>query len=668
MKALFDKAKSQFQLFPQVLSLLWSASPKALFTVLFLSGFSGLLTPLNLHCSRSFLDSIVVSTTSQGNLYIVPFWLMSLLTISFVSTLLSTFIQTARADLSDAISVHVIDKTLNKYTKLPAEVFEKKDIYDKLHMAMAETSNRCTLYVDMISNITRACVSLAGVFVILASFDFKIIIVLFCIHFPLLKLQTYLSTRKYALYNKQAEGHRLGGSLIAILLNATNIPELKILNSGEYIQKRLWSLLNSQNTETRKERHRVFHADVLSCGITNVVTFAIKMWIICSALIQQQTVGSIYQLLNAADSTQSLLHSLIMQISLGHEQSLYITNLFDLWSLPDENFAEQEELATPINEISFRNVSFVYPGATTYALKNVNLTFTKGNMYAIVGTNGSGKSTLMKLLCGLYSPTSGTVLINGRSLSDWTPSSLRRQIAAMFQNPIHYPFDVETNIKMGVKSTVIEESIVRDASQKAQANIFIQQLPQQYKTQLCKEWKNGVDLSGGQWQKIALARFFLTKASLKILDEPFSSIDPLTERKVMSEIEPDNDTITILITHRYDMLKKSHHIVLMDDGTIDFNQIDEQRPYAFFMQYDNANHIISAHSFSDIIAVRGYGVDSDNVQIQINGTTIYVIAPILKIEDRGIWENYHVLRYTFEFRDAETDAPYCLLQSVELCS
>lgn len=88
----------------------------------------------------------------------------------------------------------------------------------------------------------------------------------------------------------------------------------------------------------------------------------------------------------------------------------------------------------------------------------------------------------------------------------------------------------------------------------------------------------------------------------------------------------------------------------------------------FFMQYDNANHIISAHSFSDIIAVRGYGVDSDNVQIQINGTTIYVIAPILKIEDRGIWENYHVLRYTFEFRDAETDAPYCLLQSVELCS
>lgn len=161
MKALFDKAKSQFQLFPQVLSLLWSASPKALFTVLFLSGFSGLLTPLNLHCSRSFLDSIVVSTTSQGNLYIVAFWLMSLLTISFVSTLLSTFIQTARADLSDAISVHVIDKTLNKYTKLPAEVFEEKDIYDKLHMAMAETSNRCTLYVDMISNITRAWLPVA---------------------------------------------------------------------------------------------------------------------------------------------------------------------------------------------------------------------------------------------------------------------------------------------------------------------------------------------------------------------------------------------------------------------------------------------------------------------------------------------------------------------------
>ena len=101
--------------------------------------------------------------------------------------------------------------------------------------------------------------------------------------------------------------------------------------------------------------------------------------------------------------------------------------------------------------------------------------------------------------------------------------------------------------------------------------------------------------------------------------------------------------------------------------TIRFDQIDEQKPYAFFMQYDNENHIISAHSFSDIIAVRGYGVDSDNVQIQINGTTIYVIAPILEIEDRGIWENYHTLRYTFDFRGAKTAAPYYLLQSIEIC-
>lgn len=569
MKQLITKIKTNLCSFPKILTLLWGAAPQTLCLILVLSSASGLLTPLNLYCSRNFLDSIVLIVTSNGSIQSVAFWLMLLLGITFFSNLLSIFVQTKRANFSDDLSIHIIGKTLDKYTNITAEEFERKGVYDKLHMAMTETPNRCGLYVDMVSSIIKSFVSLIGVIAILAVFDLKIILILFFIYLPLLKFKTILSTRKYSLYNKQAEGHRLCDSLTAILLNATNVPELKILNSGAFIKENIETLQRFQNNELQKERGKVLRADAMSFGIASLATFCVKMWIIFVALIQQQTVGSIYQLLSAADSLQTLLQSVIAQVSSGYEQSLYVNNLFELWSLPDENDNSQEELLSPITEISFENVSFIYPGSTTYAIKNINITFTAGNMYSIVGTNGSGKSTLIKLLLGLYNPTSGSILVNGKPIRTWRPSSLRHQIAAIFQNPIHYPFDVATNIKLGSKSKAVNAAAIHCAAQKAQADIFIQQLPGKYETQLCKEWKNGVDLSGGQWQKIALSRFLLRQSPLRILDEPFSAIDSIAERQIMKEVTQNHqNAITILITHKYDMIKDFNNIVVMENGGI----------------------------------------------------------------------------------------------------
>lgn len=421
----------------------------------------------------------------------------------------------------------------------------------------------------MICGVTKAVVSLTGVIAILASFDVRIVFATCCLMIPLLKIKNKISIKKYGIYRQQAESHRLCNSLFAILLNAPNIPELKVMNGGNYIANEIGTTIQQQNGDNRAIRARTLKADTAAIGISNAITFGVKIWIVVSAISQELTVGSIYQMLSAFDSMQTLLQSLVYQISSGYEQSLYVSNLLVLWGLSEESTKMQVELTAPIQKIEFCDVSFSYPGSARPALKNVNLTLTTGSLYTIIGENGSGKSTLIKLMLGLYTPTQGEIMVNEKPISTWSPSSLRKQMSAVFQNQIHYPFDVKTNIGVVEPFRMTNRNDVHSAAERAQADSFIQQLPHGYETQLCKEWKDGFELSGGQWQRIALARFLFPDASLCILDEPFSALDTVAEEHILKEILANqSNKITVLITHRYDDLTDQENIIVMEDGAV----------------------------------------------------------------------------------------------------
>jgi ATP-binding protein of ABC transporter len=341
------------------------------------------------------------------------------------------------------------------------------------------------------------------------------------------------------------------------------------MNGGNYIANEIGTTIQQQNGDNRAIRARTLKADTAAIGISNAITFGVKIWIVVSAISQELTVGSIYQMLSAFDSMQTLLQSLVYQISSGYEQSLYVSNLLVLWGLSEESTKMQVELTAPIQKIEFCDVSFSYPGSARPALKNVNLTLTTGSLYTIIGENGSGKSTLIKLMLGLYTPTQGEIMVNEKPISTWSPSSLRKQMSAVFQNQIHYPFDVKTNIGVVEPFRMTNRNDVHSAAERAQADSFIQQLPHGYETQLCKEWKDGFELSGGQWQRIALARFLFPDASLCILDEPFSALDTVAEEHILKEILANqSNKITVLITHRYDDLTDQENIIVMEDGAV----------------------------------------------------------------------------------------------------
>lgn len=569
VKKLFTKMQRQVMSFKAVLILLWEASPRAIIVLILVSSLTGLLTPIGLFCTQNFLDAIVLTVSAKGQFASVIVWLLLLLGVTLSGNLTSMALQTLRANFGDALALHITRKTLAKYQNIPAEAFEKKEIYDRIHMAMSETPNRCALYIDMVSGMAKAVVSLTGVVAILASFDLRIVFVTCCLTIPLLKIKNTISAKKFSLYSQQAESHRLCSSLFAILLNAPNIPELRIMNGGNYIAEKIGVTIQQQNGENLAIRAKTLQADTTALGISSAITFGAKIWIVVSAISQELTVGGVYQMLSAFDSMQTLLQSLVYQISSGFEQSLYVSNLLALWNLPEESAKNQVALTAPIQKIEFRNVSFCYPGSTTLALNNVNLTVKAGNLYTIVGKNGSGKSTLIKLMLGLYTPTKGEIMVNEKPISTWTPTSLRKRMSAVFQNQIHYPFDVQTNIGIGEPSRMTHRKDIQSAAERAQANSFIQQLPHGYETQLCKEWEDGVELSGGQWQRIALARFLFSDASLCILDEPFSALDTIAEERVLKGIlTHQDDKITVLITHRYDNLENQENIIVMEDGTV----------------------------------------------------------------------------------------------------
>ena len=264
--------------------------------------------------------------------------------------LTSMALQTLRANFSDVLALHITQKTLAKYQVIHAEAFEKKEIYDRIHMAVTETPNRCALYIDMICGVTKAVVSLTGVIAILASFDVRIVFATCCLTIPLLKIKNKISIKKYGIYRQQAESHRLCNSLFAILLNAPNIPELKVMNGGNYIANEIGTTIQQQNGDNRAIRARTLKADTAAIGISNAITFGVKIWIVVSAISQELTVGSIYQMLSAFDSMQTLLQSLVYQISSGYEQSLYVSNLLVLWGLSEESTKMQVELTAPIKK------------------------------------------------------------------------------------------------------------------------------------------------------------------------------------------------------------------------------------------------------------------------------------------------------------------------------
>jgi ATP-binding cassette subfamily B protein len=295
------------------------------------------------------------------------------------------------------------------------------------------------------------------------------------------------------------------------------------------------------------------------------------VWIVIATISREITLGAMTMYLMLFRQGQSAVAASLSAISGMYEDNLYLSNLYDYLAQPIlSRDGDAVSGPDPSRGLEFRDVSFAYPGADDKALAHISLQIRPGESLALVGENGSGKTTLIKLLTRLYEPTEGKILLDGRDLRDWSVAALRQRIGVIFQDFGRYQFSVGENIGAGDVRHIDDAERWRQAATTGMAAPFIEEMPEGYNTQLGRWFRGGRELSGGQWQKIALSRAFMrSDADILVLDEPTAAMDAASEAAVFEHFRAASKTkMTILISHRFSTVRAADQIIVIQKGEI----------------------------------------------------------------------------------------------------
>ena len=359
--------------------------------------------------------------------------------------------------------------------------------------------------------------------------------------------------------------------LESVIAREDGVKEVKLFQLGPRLLQRYRDIFNKLFI---KDRSLTLRRDAwgFALGLLSTAAFyGAYAWIVISTINNEITLGAMTMYLVLFRQGQSAVAAILSSISGMYEDNLYLSNLYEYLEYPV--LARQGDLkhgTDPSRGLEFKNVSFAYPGSNSKALDDVSLQIRPGESLALVGENGSGKTTLIKLLTRLYEPTEGHIFLDGVELQDWDVEALRQRIGVIFQDFGRYQFSVGENIGAGDVRHIDDSERWARAAETGMAAPFIEDMPEGYETQLGRWFKGGRELSGGQWQKIALSRAFMrSDADILVLDEPTAAMDAPSEAAIFDHFRSQSHSkMTILISHRFSTVRAADQIIVIHDGEI----------------------------------------------------------------------------------------------------
>jgi ATP-binding cassette subfamily B protein len=414
-------------------------------------------------------------------------------------------------------------------------------------------------------------ISLASFGGLLSRFSPWAVLLLLVAGLPAFFAETRFSGEAFRLFRWRAAESRMQIYLESVLAREDYAKEVKLFELGPRLLDRYKEIFTRLYAEDRDLSVR---RDAWGLGLGLAGTGALYggyAWIAARTVAGAITLGQMTMYLMLFRQGQSAVGAALAAIGGMYEDNLYLSNLFEYLEQPVAvRTGNARTGPRPGDGIRFEQVEFTYPGAATPALTGVDLHVRPGMSLALVGQNGSGKTTLIKLLTRLYTPTRGRILLDGLDLNDWDEAVLRRRIGVIFQDFARYQMLVGENIGAGDVRAFDDEARWRSAAAQGLAADFVERLPSGYRTQLGKWFKEGRELSGGQWQKIALARAFMrNEADILVLDEPTAAIDAGAEAEVFEHFrELTRHRIAIVISHRFSTVRMADQILVLDDGRI----------------------------------------------------------------------------------------------------
>jgi len=472
-----------------------------------------------------------------------------------------------RAQLGHRVNVMILDKALT----LELRHFEDSEFYDKLTRARREASSRPLSLVGRTFGVVQNGISLASYAVLLWQLSPWAVLLLVGAGLPSFVAEAKFSGDAFRLFRWRSPETRKQMYLEAVIASDEHAKEVKLFGLGPRLLERYREIFHVLYDE---DRRLTLRRTVWGFGLGLVGTAAFYgayAWIGIEAVAGAITLGQMTMYLLLFKQGQSAVSASLSSIGGMYEDNLYLSNLYE--------YLEQEVPAAsgkagvgpkPGDGVRFEEVSFTYPGVDAPAVQDVTFHLKPGQALALVGENGSGKTTLIKLLTRLYLPTAGRILVDGLDIREWDEVALRSRVGVIFQDFARYQLPVGENVGAGDVEAFDDEARWAVAAEQGMAAPFIEEFPDRYHTQLGRWFANGRELSGGQWQKIALSRAFMrSRADVLVLDEPTAAMDAEAEAQVFEHVRGlSRDKMAVLISHRFSTVRMADHIVVLDHGRV----------------------------------------------------------------------------------------------------
>jgi ATP-binding cassette subfamily B protein len=564
----------------RALELVWTTSRGLTVTLGVLTVVAGVLPAAMAYVGALIIDAVLAATEvyrETGSAELRPVFSLVALEAGIVALLagaqrgISLCQALLRALLGQRVNVMILEKALT----LELAQFEDSEFYDKLTRARREASSRPLSLVNRTFGLTQNLVSLVSYGVLLVQFSPWAVAVLIVAGLPSFIAETRFSDEAFSLFRWRSPDTRMQIYLETVLAREDNVKEVKLFGLGPLLLQRYRDIFARLFTRDRALAIRRDGWGFVLGLFGTAALYGAYAWIAMAAVMTRITLGQMTMYLMLFRQGQSAVSAILSAIGGMYEDNLYLSTLYEYLETPVPEPAARHRGGAlrgpdPADGIRFESVSFSYPGAGQPALRDIDLHIRPGQSLALVGENGSGKTTLIKLLTRLYRPDSGRILLDGMDLEEWDEDALRQRVGVIFQDFARYQFLVGENIGVGDVRYFGEQERWADAAEKGMAEGIVAELPEGYETQLGKWFKGGQELSGGQWQKIALARAFMrTDADILVLDEPTAAMDAAAEATIFEHFRKlTENRIAILISHRFSTVRMASQIVVIENGRI----------------------------------------------------------------------------------------------------
>ncbi|QPC85007.1 ABC transporter ATP-binding protein [Phototrophicus methaneseepsis] len=474
--------------------------------------------------------------------------------------------------LSQLVTDHIYHLLHTKAASIDLAFFENPDYFNMLYRAQDEVEYRPAQLIEALISMLKNGISMVGIAVLLVSLYSQLIVILVVASLPGFVARLWYAIRQYRWKRRVAPIERRSWYFNDMLTGRANAKENRLFGLGAHFTEQSDGLRSSLRGQRIRMASQYYFAELLAqVSATGALIFAFVI-MIQRALAGLLTVGDLVMYYTGFQNGQAYLRGFLGGLAKLYENSLFLSNLYELLALEPKlvDSAAPRFLPQPIKQgIRFDDVSFAYGPGLPNVLHNIDLTIKPGEVIALVGENGSGKTTLVKLLCRLYDATSGTISIDGTPIQNIKLANLRENYSVIFQDFVQYYLTARENIWFGNINLPQDSEQISLAAQKAGVDEMITQMRNGYDTLLGKWLEDGEEASGGNWQKIALARAFLRDSQIIILDEPTSAIDAIAEEALFKKIrELTAGKTVILISHRLSSVKMADTIHVLDQGRI----------------------------------------------------------------------------------------------------